>query len=288
MLQRRGTRISGLTAALAAVLLGASRAEAQGCDQRAMPNPVYPGDPGSAWAPSVMGSGAIGITGTNPRSGNGSLEAWTTGSLLDWSFFRMASEGAAWGLLSDVNCVSFEWWRDAPGSGDPLEATWVNQTPAFRILVKDGDTYSQLIWEGWYNGAGPTANGVWNFSDLTNQVFWRHYDGGIDYTYGGCANQSFQGSATLLTFSMASWVEQCYSATAQVYGIMLGLGSYWPASYHAFLDNVQLSFEETGFAVEDNFELPETAAPEPGTLILVGTGLSALAGSGYLRRRRKS
>lgn len=252
-----------------------------------MPNPVYPGDPNSGWTPSLMGSGAISITGTNPRSGNGSLEASTTGSLFDWSFFRMAEEHGAWGLLDDINCVSFEWWRDAPGIGAPTDATWINQTPAFRILVKDGDSYSQLIWEGWYNSAGPTANGVWNFADLTNQVFWRHYDGGIDYTYGGCSNTSFQGSATLLTFTLSGWVDQCYSPTAQVYGIMLGLGSYWPAEYHGFLDNVQLGFGETGFVVEDNFELPDTSAPEPGMIVLLGTGLSSLAGAGYFKRRRK-
>ena len=289
MAARKSPRNLVMALALAAsAVLPASRAEADPCVQRGMPNPIYAGDPGSPWAASLMGSGTIGITGTNPRSGNGSLEAWTTGSLFDWSFFRRpATEGAAWGLLGDINCASFEWWREAPGLGDPTEATWINQTPAFRFLVRDGDTYSQLIWEGWYNNAGPTANGQWNFSDLTNQVFWRHYDGGLDYTYGGCTNRSFEGSSTLLTFSLAGWVEQCYSASAEIYGIMLGLGSYWPAQYHAFLDNVQLSFGETGFVVEDNFELPETATPEPGTLLLLGTGLSSLAGAGYFKRRRR-
>ncbi|MGQ0703547.1 MAG: PEP-CTERM sorting domain-containing protein [Gemmatimonadales bacterium] len=274
-------------ALIAAVLMLPMRAAAEECVQRDMPNTVYAGDPASGWTSSLMGSGTIGITGTNPRSGNGSLEGWVNGSLFDWSFFRRA-EGSAWGLLSDINCLSFEWWREAPGLGSPIDATWINQTPAFRVLIKEGDSYSQLIWEGWYNNGGATANGTWNFSDITNALFWRHFEGGLEYTYQGCANTSFQGSSTLLTHTLAGWVQNCYSPTAEVYGIMLGLGSYWPAQYHAWFDNVQLSFGRNGFVVEDNFELPETAAPEPATLILLGTGLSSLAGAGYLKRRRRN
>jgi hypothetical protein len=62
----------------------------------------------------------------------------------------------------------------------------------------------------------------------------------------------------------------------------------WPGDYHAFLDNVQLSFGgQQGFAVEDNFEFPAQAVPEPATLSLLALGLVGLAGAGWLQRRKR-
>lgn len=290
------------TAILVMGSAAAARADTPSCGQRDTPSLIYPGDP--RWAldlnvyPSDVNFATAAITGTNPRSGNGSLELSTTGSLFDWAFFKRVADGnAAWGLLSDVSCLSFEWWRDSytlpvPAPSNLTDETWQEQTPVLRLLVVDQGVVSHLVWEQWYNtrdaGIVPTANDVWNFENITGQQLWRHFDGGLTYTNAGCMNTSFDGSNALQTYDLAGWMTNCYSSSAEVFGIMIGVGSMWPGTYHAFLDNVQLAFGGTGFVVEDNFELPSTSAPEPGTLGLFGAGLTLLSGAGYLRRRRRS
>ena len=274
------------------------------CGPRDTPNLIFPGD--ARWAvdknvyPVESNLATVAITPANPRSGNGSLELTTTGSLFDWAFFKRVADGtASWGLLSAVNCLSFDWWRDSytlpnPAPPDLTAETWQEQTPVLRLLVrdtKDNQTVlSHLVWERWYNTRStlvPTENDQWHFENLTAQQLWRHFDGGLTYTNAGCVNTGFNGSDALQTYDIGGWVQNCYSASAEVYGIMIGVGSMWPGDYHAFLDNVQLRFtEQQGFAVEDNFEFPSSPVPEPATLTLLAIGLAALAGAAYLKRTR--
>lgn len=295
-----------LAALFAAV--GAAPAAATGvgasCGPQAGQTVIYPGDP--RWAkdfnvyPDAVNNGTVDITGTNPRSGNGSLELTTSGSLFDWAFFQRLAEGGSWGLLSAINCLSFEWYRAGyvlpPGAPDPLTAeTWQEQTPVLRLMVRDVVNNevlnSQLVWERWYNSKGvlsPTPNDQWNFDNLTGQQFWRHFVGGTTYTNEGCANGAFIGSGNLQTYDIGGWVSNCYSASAEVYGVMVGVGSAWPGDYHAWLDNVRLGFEgQNGLVVDDNFELPATVAPEPASLILLATGLLGLSAMIVVQRRRR-
>ena len=282
-------------------------AQDAGCAWRDTPNEILPGNP--LWAvdlntyPDASNLATVAITGDNPRSGNGSLAVTTSGSLFDWGFFqRVAGPNSAWGLLSAVNCLTFDWYRhgyllpsDAP---DALFAeTWQEQTPVLRLLVRDvvgGEVInSHLVWERWYNTKdvlSPTQNDQWNFEDLTSQQFWRHFDGGNTYTNLGCANGDFSTSSSLQTYDVTGWVTNCYTQYAEVYGVMIGLGSWWPGEYHGNLDNVQLGFAgDEGFAVEDNFELgdPATTVPEPATVALLATGLAGMSLASLIRGRRR-
>lgn len=99
------------------------------------------------------------------------------------------------------------------------------------------------------------------------------------------------GTNTLLGRSVSSWASSAsdsgitlpYSSDAVVYGLSVGVGSYWPGKYKGYVDNVLLSFNgtdgSTKVAINDNFELP---VPEPATLLLLCSGLAFLA----VRRKR--
>lgn len=295
-------RAIGALALTGTVLIQAVEAQTS-CVQRNTPTIIQPGDP--RWLldlntyPDDLNNATGAITTTNPRSGTGSLELTTSGSLFDWAFFqRTAGDAGAFGLLSEVNCLAFEWYREPYLlAGNALTPeTWLEQTPALRVMVRDlvDNTWlvSHLVWEGWYNSPGvlsPTTNGTWNYENLTEQMFWRHFDGGLTYTNAGCFNGSFIGSSALQTFSLGGWVQNCYSPNAQVFGLMLGVGSMWPEEYQGWVDNVQLGFDgQDGFALEDNFDFagPQTTVPEPATVALVATGLLGLAAAAAYKRRK--
>src|SRR6266542_5882409 len=162
-------RVIGVAAALCVAAAAPVWADAPQCVQRDTPNIIEPGNP--LWAADLnvypnqceANSGTVAITTHNPRSGLGSLALTTSGSLFDWAFFKRVSAGDSWGLLSDVNCLTFDWWRSSytlpPDPPESLTAaTWQEQTPVLRVLIRDfvnGEwQVSHLVWEEWYNSLG--------------------------------------------------------------------------------------------------------------------------------------
>jgi hypothetical protein len=273
----------------AAVLPGSARAQL---------TPVYPGDPN--WLPVNLVGATAAITGTAPRSGNGSLELHLAGGLQDWAYYRTAGDPFATtlGRLTDVNQFSFDWFRTSLGvaGGD---APWLAQTPVVRLLVREdvgsAPRFSELVWERYYTDGSPAPLNSWQQESLFGQNLWRvTLDGANNrsYTRVGCSGGPIDPLFPLLTLPVLGWTGAggCYDpSNAVVWGLAVGVGSNWPRPYAGFADNLVLGFgDPSSTDVSANFELRPTAVPEPGTVGLTALGLMGIGGLAARRRRRRS
>jgi hypothetical protein len=204
----------------------------------------------------------------------------------------------SWGTLMSINDLSFDWYRETaldlenyPNPADP----WNVQTPVLRLLIGDNTTgqinFSELVWEMYYTpsdymvaGEVDMTIGNWVGQDLVNpdlsgQNFWRHNFYDDTYSYYGTGGKFFDKyNAIPYGTTLSDW-NNYYGTNAYIYGLSVGVGSYWPGIYTGFVDNVKLTFNDgTGFY--NNFELEPV--PEPATLFLLGSGLGALV---FGRRR---
>ncbi len=141
---------------------------------------VTPSDPTWGNPPGENGGGgSSAITGTAPRSGNGSVEMFgdRTRFVGLGNFYDPTSN---LGLLDDVLSLVFDWMiatdSTRPAGADP------DYTPALRLHVWDGAQRSELIWEGAYNGTyGNTAQGTFYTSGASDS-FWR-FQSGVGVTF---------------------------------------------------------------------------------------------------------
>ena len=212
---------------------------------------VYPGDP--SWVSAGnSGGGSSAITGTAPRSGTGSVEI--TGDRT-----RFGTSGG-FGSLDDVLNFVFD-WQVAVGSTSSLHADY---TPALRLHIQDGAQFSELIWEGAYNGVyGTMTKGTW-YTSGSDDVFHRWVTG-----VGATFNSGSQVNLTVADWAASNY----YTDAAQVLGISVGAGSSVGGGYHAFADNVVLNMAGTETIYNFEVAVPEAA----NSLMLIGCGVFALA-----------
>ena len=164
--------------------------------------------------------------------------------------------------MADAQSLTFDWMIGA-GSSNPYN---VDYTPALRLLILDGTTRREIIWEGAYNNVyGPQTNpGEW-YTSLSSDKF-----------YVGAGNEN-QGK------TIAEWANIYSNAT--ISGISVGVGSGASTDYRAFADNVTLNTKQG--STTWNFEVAGIGAvPEPSTwaMFILGFGVIGAA----TRSRRKS
>lgn len=238
---------------------------------------ITPSDP-QGWLPAnVVGGGSVAITGTEPQSGNGSLEFnGTSGSSkADYTLavtpFRLA----------DLSNFSIDLYRD----GSSTVAGHL--APAVRLLVSNGQTTnstSYLISEPVYNGGGTIATNTWTTFNLLDDNYWQR---AFKTTP---PNQTIEIYNRTLTDWLATGTvtdggghtSNIVGPDAMVLAIEIGIGSGWSGTTKMFADNLTVGVN--GQDTTYNFEV-SNGVPEPMTFVLMGAGLAGIAA---LRRRRRS
>ena len=218
---------------------------------------IYAGDNGA--------NSSAAITATAPRSGNGSLEL--KGDLTRvQTGFQYSPFITNIMPVAGVTGLTFD-WQVASDSTNQI------YTPALRLLIQDGSTRSELIWEGAYNGVANNSTGQWYTSGL----------GDLFHERVGSSNVYQPGTQTYVLKSVADWVSG-FSSNAYVSAISVGDGGGAGAGYHAFVDNVTLSAASGNRSY--NFEVAATGAvPEPASWGMMILGMGAV---GYAMRRRRT
>ncbi len=238
---------------------------------------VLPGD--SAWAnppgENGNGTGSSAITGTAPRSGNGSLELFGDRT----RFIGLGnpySSTSNLGLLSSLTNFTFD-WMVAVGSAGTGAGAAASYSPALRLHIWDGTQRSELIWENAYNGNTSAVQGTW-YSTGFGDNYYRWQAAPVGASSGETAGLGLMDWFAPINPSLGTG----YSANAYISAVSIGVGSSAGAGYHAFADNLTLSFGANNTTTY-NFEATGGSVPDGGTtLVLLG---GALTGLGVLRRK---
>lgn len=266
-----------MTTLLRAILIAAA---ATGASAHATTITVTPDDLGpglNTWnVANVREHSSAAISGTQARSGNGSVEM----SLVNGN--GKADYVYSWGYvdgrtLGNLNALSYDWLRSSGGSAA------AHLQPALRLSYdadgNPGTSFDRgyLVWEQVYNGGGLVED-RWTTSDILGGNFWM---------------RQFSPGNTVERYdvSLAEWIDgprpgapaDLLGVNTAILGIEFGIGSGWNGSFAGYVDKVTVGFKGQG-ATTWNFETRRSDVPEPGSFALLGLGLAAVA---VVARKRK-
>jgi parallel beta-helix repeat protein len=209
----------------------------------------------NGWTETEAGSGVVAITGTNPRSGNGSLQfdgddgTARTRFQYYWDPTSFPNR-----TLGNLTAVAYEWYRTAASTNPAV------QQPAFQLayLNTANGNSGYLTWEEAYNGSTVPTN-TWVSESMIADNFWmRAFDPGRtidDYNVSlaeWIAGADEEGSP--IDDDADADAPHVLNANVLIYGIEIGAGSGWNGDYTMFVDNVSFAFGASD-AFTFNFEL---------------------------------
>ena len=221
-----------------------------------------------AWAQhSVGGNASVGITTDYARSGNGSafFQGTDGASKADLEYYF---EGPK--LLSNVQSLSYDWYRDATSTTNAIQVT------SLRLMVATQTSTAYLVYEPYYSGVNPIPTDSWNTSTITgDSIFWSN-----NATLALPAGTS---SCAIGCFAkLSDW--QAANPGVIVFGLSTGIGSGWSGSFKGAVDNIAYDFGSDGSG-SWNFEV--NAVPEPASWAMMIAGFG-LVGLGMRRRNART
>lgn len=214
------------------------------------------------WTPAnVRANATVAITTAQPRSGNGSLE-FTTNTITpgqDKADYEKLWYPASFPsrTLAGLTALSYEYYRSSSST------TASHLAPVLRLYVGDANPlsptfgkYALLIWEPVYNGATPIPTDQWITQNILNGKFWmfvpsgQSIASGVVQNYNSTLNDWITGSPVGQPGDPAPINIDQFSI---VFGVNVGVGSGWGATFRGFVDNVTLQWGSD--EVHANFEV---------------------------------
>jgi len=228
----------------------------------------------SGWSYYGRGNATVGINNTYPRAGNGSVYLNGTSGASQGGILYFT--GSSLGLLSQLQSVSYDWYRDSSSTNPNVQA------PALGIFIDaDGNLTTTtdrgyLVFERVYNTPGPVPTNTWISETINSSTFlWNTTIPG----YLGFAS-NINSTPYAYDANLSEW--QAYFPNAAVIGFNGFFGSGWNGNFSGAVDNIRWQFaDQPPVAFEFEVQVPEPASMASLGAILVGLGV-------YLRRRRGS